>query len=86
MKRIFPAVTVATMAFAPGLITGSAAARADSGNAAVVAKALADMPVIDGHNDLPWEIRDRFASNVDAVDLKQNTALLPRAANRKSAQ
>jgi len=56
--------------------------RADSANAALVAKVLADMPVIDGHNDLPWEIRDRFGSNVDAVDLKQNTALLPRPANR----
>jgi hypothetical protein len=44
------------MAFALSLITGSAAARADSGNAAVVAKVLADMPVIDGHNDLPWEL------------------------------
>jgi len=56
--------------------------RADSANAALVAKVLADMPVIDGHNDLPWEIRERFGSNVDAVDLKQNTALLPRPANR----
>ena len=81
MKRILPALTVATMAFALSLITGSAAARADAENSAVVAKALADMPVIDGHNDLPWEIRDRFASNVEAVDLKQNTALLPRAAS-----
>jgi len=81
MKRILPALTSATMAFAVGLITGPAAAGADSG-AALVAKVLADMPVIDGHNDLPWEIRDRFASNVDAVDLKQNTAQLPRDANK----
>jgi membrane dipeptidase len=80
MKRILPALASATMAFSLGLITGPAAARADS-EAALVAKTLADMPVIDGHNDLPWEIRDRFASNVDAVDLKQNTALLPRPAN-----
>jgi membrane dipeptidase len=74
MKRIVPALTSATMAIALGLITGPAAARADS-EAALVAKVLADMPVIDGHNDLPWEIRDRFASNLDAVDLKQNTSL-----------
>lgn len=82
MKRILPALT---MAFALGLITGPAAARADSG-AVLVAKVLADMPVIDGHNDLPWEIRDRFASNVDAVDLKQNTAQLPRDANTPREQ
>jgi membrane dipeptidase len=85
MNRILPALTSAT-ALAVGLITGAAAAQADSGNAALVAKVLADMPVIDGHNDLPWEIRDRFASNVDAVDLKQNTALLPHAANAPADQ
>lgn len=62
--------------------TSSAGAAGVAGAAAtaLVAKALADMPVIDGHNDLPWEIRDRFASDLDAVDLKHNTALLPRAA------
>lgn len=43
----------------------------------MVAKAIAEMPVIDGHNDLPWEIRDRFGSNLDAVDLTKNTSLLP---------
>jgi membrane dipeptidase len=53
---------------------------------AAVAKVLADMPVIDGHNDLPWEIRERFASNLDAVDLKHNTALLPRAADAAGEQ
>ena len=53
---------------------------------ATVAKVLADMPVIDGHNDLPWEIRERFASNLDAVDLKHNTALLPRAADAGGEQ
>src|SRR5690348_14115004 len=44
----------------------------------LVTKVLADMPVIDGHNDLPWEIRDRFSSNLDAIDLRQNTAQLPK--------
>jgi membrane dipeptidase len=53
---------------------------------AAVAKVLADMPVIDGHNDLPWEIRERFASNLDAVDLKHNTALLPRTADADGDQ
>ncbi len=63
------------------LIQREAGARAESGNPAVVAKALADMPVIDGHNDLPWEIRERFGSNLDSVDLRRNTSLLPRPAN-----
>ena len=34
-------------------------------------------PLIDGHNDLPWEIRERFKSDLAAVDLKSGTAGLP---------
>jgi membrane dipeptidase len=83
MNPILPAITLALILGVPG---SCAAARADSGNTALVAKVLSDMPVIDGHNDLPWEIRERFASNVDAVDLKQNTALLPRPANAPADQ
>lgn len=33
-------------------------------------------PLIDGHNDLPWEIRDRFHSRVDGVDLRSDTSRL----------
>jgi membrane dipeptidase len=60
------------------LTAGPSWAWAGPDNAVLVAKVLNDMPVIDGHNDLPWEIRDRFASNLEAIDLKQNTALLAR--------
>ena len=34
-------------------------------------------PLIDGHNDLPWEIRDRFKSDPSALDLKSDTSHLP---------
>jgi membrane dipeptidase len=34
-------------------------------------------PLIDGHNDLPWEIRDRFKSDLAAVDLESDTTHLP---------
>src|SRR5271165_15234 len=34
-------------------------------------------PLIDGHNDLPWEIRDRFKSDLAAVDLSSDTTHLP---------
>jgi membrane dipeptidase len=68
------------------LITCHRGVGAEAASAALVSKVLAVMPVIDGHNDLPWEIRDRFASNLDAVDLKRNTALVPRAANAPSDQ
>jgi membrane dipeptidase len=38
------------------------------------------VPLIDGHNDLPWEIRDRFGS-VDKFNFASDTATLPLPAN-----
>lgn len=38
---------------------------------------LARTPVIDGHNDLAWEIRERHDAKVEAVDLTHDTAALP---------
>jgi membrane dipeptidase len=35
-------------------------------------KVLAATPLIDGHNDLPWEIRERFKSKLSDVDLKSD--------------
>jgi membrane dipeptidase len=34
-------------------------------------------PLVDGHNDLPWEIRDRFKSDLTAVNLATDTTHLP---------
>ena len=42
-----------------------------------VEQILLRTPLIDGHNDLPWEIRERFKSDLAAVDLKSGTAGLP---------
>jgi membrane dipeptidase len=42
-----------------------------------VEQVLRRTPLIDGHNDLPWEIRDRFKSDLAAVDLESDTAHLP---------
>lgn len=39
---------------------------------------LARAPVIDGHNDLAWEIRSSYGGKVDAVDLTRDTANLAR--------
>src|ERR1700676_1775078 len=33
-----------------------------------VEQVLLRTPLIDGHNDLPWEIRDRFKSDLTAVE------------------
>jgi membrane dipeptidase len=37
---------------------------------------LREVPLIDGHNDLPWQIRDDHASRVSAVPLATGTAEL----------
>jgi membrane dipeptidase len=42
-----------------------------------VDQVLLQTPLIDGHNDLPWEIRERFKSDVTAVDLAADTRHLP---------
>jgi membrane dipeptidase len=39
-------------------------------------KILDASPLIDGHNDLPWEIRKRYQNHFDKIDLKAGTAKL----------
>jgi membrane dipeptidase len=38
---------------------------------------LLQTPLIDGHNDLPWEIRERFKSDPAAAHLESDTRSLP---------
>jgi membrane dipeptidase len=38
---------------------------------------LARTPLIDGHNDLPWEIRERFNGDVAGFDFAADTSHLP---------
>jgi membrane dipeptidase len=42
-----------------------------------VERVLAQTPLIDGHNDLPWEIHARFGGDLARVDLSRSTAGLP---------
>jgi membrane dipeptidase len=53
-----------------------AASRADDYRQRVE-EVLLHTPLIDGHNDLPWEIRERFKSDLAAVDLRSDTSHLP---------
>ena len=57
---------VALLCAAPGATP--AADSANPGLQARVARILKSTPLIDGHNDLPWEIRIRFKSDLAAVD------------------
>lgn len=65
---------------APMLLTAlllAAPALAAPADAQRIERVLAQTPLIDGHNDLPWEIRDRFASDLAKIDLAHSTAALP---------
>src|SRR5580693_183598 len=42
-----------------------------------VDQVLLQTPLIDGHNDLPWEIRERFKSDLATVNLAADTRHLP---------
>ncbi len=40
-------------------------------------RVLSQTPLIDGHNDLPWEIRERYKGDVAAINLRADTRHLP---------
>jgi membrane dipeptidase len=42
-----------------------------------VEQVLLRTPLIDGHNDLPWEIRERYKSDFSLIDLASDTHHLP---------
>ena len=42
-----------------------------------VDRVLAKTPLIDAHNDLPWELRDRSKGALASIDLRSDTAKLP---------
>ena len=62
--------------FAACVVSTAAFSADDAALRARVDRVLAKTPLIDGHNDLPWEIRERFGS-VDGVDLAVDTRKLP---------
>jgi membrane dipeptidase len=55
------------------------AVAADSGSAeaARVDRVLAATPLIDGHNDLPWQLRDLYKNDLSRVDFAKDTSKLP---------
>src|ERR1700732_4461868 len=76
--RAHPAATRGmAMGLALLLLGGvSLAARADDYQRRVE-QILLRTPLIDGHNDLPWELRERVKGELAAVDLRSDTAHLP---------
>lgn len=65
----------ATVALMIALQAAPAPSRADLARADRVLRAA---PVIDGHNDLPWEIRQNYDAKAESVDLTRDTSQLPK--------
>ena len=60
------------------IFAGAAASAKDAPDrvAARVDAVLTKTPVIDGHNDLPWTLRERFGGDLSKIDLASDTAKL----------
>jgi membrane dipeptidase len=70
------------IALAAALLAASASAPALAAKPAEtpearVERVLGSSPVIDGHNDLPWEIRERYDQWRQPLDLRADTSRLP---------
>ncbi len=57
-------------------LSAASAAETDAALNARVDRVLTKTPIIDGHNDLPWELRERFGSGA-TIDLSKDTSKLP---------
>jgi membrane dipeptidase len=66
------------LAFAAALLAGPAFAAPDAGDALDrrVERVLSQTPIIDGHNDLPWEIREKYDLWRRPLDLDADTSRL----------
>jgi membrane dipeptidase len=72
---LFACAIAAVVATRAAAATGAAPTGTDYH--ARVIRVLEQTPLIDGHNDLAWEIRDRYKSRLASIDLKTDTSKLP---------
>ena len=71
MRFSFTAALAASAALASQAMA-AAPAQTDAQIATRVAKVLAATPLIDGHNDFPWQVRERYAQKTGAFDMKSD--------------
>jgi membrane dipeptidase len=69
----FP-ITGTLLALAPAALSAQTIDRATQVRIDRVLKAT---PLIDGHNDLPWELRNRYGGRVETTDIAQRSDKLP---------
>jgi membrane dipeptidase len=68
----FGALVMATPALAQGALPPL-----DAAVRSRIDRILRATPLIDGHNDLPWELREKYASKVETADVSANSDKLP---------
>jgi membrane dipeptidase len=70
-----PGLACLTLGFCLG--TAAVAGADDGAVAARLERVLAATPLIDGHNDLPWELRIRTKGRLRSIDLESDTSMIP---------
>src|SRR5436190_8003417 len=74
------------------LVTVHVGAAAPSGTATAegsgrhIDRILAEVPLIDGHNDLPWEYRDRVKNHLAQLDIGQGQSNLAKPRHTDTAR
>ncbi|HTY51217.1 MAG TPA: dipeptidase [Steroidobacteraceae bacterium] len=71
-----PALPTASSAGTPAASSPAGRWSTNPAIAARIARILAATALIDGHNDLPWELRVRFGGDLAKIDLAADTAHL----------
>lgn len=70
---------VGALVVAAAIATSTHGAKAAAPDAALLARAreiLQTSPLIDGHNDLPWALRENFQNHLAKIDLRGDTSKL----------
>jgi membrane dipeptidase len=77
-KSWLPLVATALLAVTPGPSSAQPAAWTppDPALVARARKLLDQVPLIDGHNDVPWELRQRVKNHLAQLDLRSDTSAL----------
>jgi membrane dipeptidase len=71
MNRFF--AVAAALALAGSALPAAADPQPDAALTARARKLLDEVPLIDGHNDLVWEYRQRVQNHLDKIDLRSDT-------------
>jgi len=77
LRRAVPAVAVvALLAGALALAVGQQSPAKEAALEAEAVKILTEAPLVDGHNDVPEQLRDRVKDNLDKLNLASDTRRL----------